>query len=80
MFAGVWKDSRSFRVITTRRLDLMREKVTSSMSDHFLDFNSFSTVPYRKITNKSPGLIEVRKHSLMGLYSGGGLFSEGPLG
>ena len=43
-------------------------------ADHLLDFNSFSTVPYRKITNKSPGLIEVRKHSLMDLYSGGLIF------
>ena len=30
---------------------------------------------YRKIPNISPGLIEVRKPFLEGLYSGGGLYS-----
>ena len=39
---------------------------------------------YRKIPNISPGLIEVRKHFLVGLYSGAyirrGLYSEGLLG
>ena len=39
---------------------------------------------YRKIPNVSPGLIEVFKHFLGGLYSGGlifggGLYSEGIL-
>ena len=34
---------------------------------------SFSLGKYRKIPNKSPGHIEVRKHFLGGLYSGGGL-------
>ena len=38
---------------------------------------------YRKIPNISPGLIEVRKHFLGGLYAGGlysgGLYSEGIL-
>ena len=33
-----------------------------------------------KISNISPGLVEVRKHFLGGLYSGGGgLYSEGIL-
>ena len=32
---------------------------------------------YRKIPNISPGLIEVRKHFLEGLYSGGGLIFGG---
>ena len=41
-------------------------------------------VTYRKIPNVSPGLIEVFKHFLEGLYSegltfGGGLYSEGIL-
>ena len=31
---------------------------------------------YHKIPNISPGLIEVRKHFLVGLYSGGGLYTE----
>ena len=33
---------------------------------------------YRKIPNISPGLIEVRKHFLVGLYSGD-LYTEGPI-
>ena len=33
-----------------------------------------SVVPYRKIPNVSPGLIEVFKHFLGGLYSGGLIF------
>ena len=36
-------------------------------------------ITYRKIPNISPGLIEVFKHFLGGLYSGGGLYSEGIL-
>ena len=31
---------------------------------------------YRKIPNISPGVIEVRKHFLGGLYSEGGLYSD----
>ena len=34
---------------------------------------------YRKIPNISPGLIEVRKHFLGGLYSGGAYIREGDL-
>ena len=50
----------------------------------FLSFFKISLMSrsYRKIPNLSPGLIEVRKHFLGGLYSGGlifggGLYSEG---
>ena len=44
--------------------------------------NLSKTGIYRKIPNISPGLIEVRKHLLRGLYSGGayirgGLYSGG---
>ena len=37
-------------------------------------FHSNSDATYRKIPNVSPGLIEVFKHFLGGLYSGGLIF------
>ena len=47
----------------------------------FLNFSSetehvLAMFLYRNIPNISPGLIEVRKHFLVGLYSGG-LYTEG---
>ena len=50
----------------------------------FVKYPRVSFCIYRKILNISPGLIEVRKHFLSGLYSGGayiqgGLYSEGIL-
>ena len=36
----------------------------------------YKTVLYRKIPNVSPGLIEVRKYILGGLYSGGLIFGR----
>ena len=49
-------------------------KLCSLLFVSFCRLFSLSLIAYRKIPNISPGLIEVRKHFLGGLYSGGLIF------
>ena len=52
-------------------IELKREKIEGSP---IKNYKHIFVVIYRKIPNISPGLIEVRKHFLGGLYSGGLIF------